>query len=357
MPVEDVQRRLASWLTTQMPGCADVRIEELDRVDFGYSAETLLLTVAWEEGGAQHREPVVLRLRPPTPGLLEPYDLKLQFDILRALEPTPVRAPRARWHEPTGDVLGREFYVMERLGGTVYEQGLDELDASPEQVRRMSESMIDQLAAIHTVDLGATGLDSVGDGHDHLDRELDRWSGEVHRVQRGPLPALERLASELRLRQPAPHPVATLVHGDAKPGNFAFEGGEVSAVFDWELATVGDPLTDIGWAEIMWSMPGSFTTLPGSLDVEAFVARWEELTGLRTREREWYRALNAFKMAVILLVGAMHFDQGLTDDPRIAMMGLGVSFLTERGLQELGIDEPLEHGPNRPSPERMATIT
>ena len=71
-------------------------------------------------------------------------------------------------------------------------------------------------------------------------------------MQRDRLPALERLAAELADRQPAPCPIVALVHGDPKPGNFAFEGDEVSAVFDWELATVGDPLTDIGWLECNW---------------------------------------------------------------------------------------------------------
>src|SRR6185503_5636506 len=89
----------------------------------------------------------------------------------------------------------------------------------------------------------------------HLDRELDHWSGEMHRVQRGSLPALERLLEELRATKPQPCPTVTLVHGDAKPGNFAFVGDEVSAVFDWEMTTVGDPLTDIGWMELRVKRP------------------------------------------------------------------------------------------------------
>ena len=78
------------------------------------------------------------------------------------------------------------------------------------------------------------------------DREIDHWTSEIRRVQRGPLPALERLAEAVREQQPEQCPSVTLVHGDAKPGNFAFEGSEVSAVFDWEMATIGDPLADIG---------------------------------------------------------------------------------------------------------------
>src|SRR4029077_10602524 len=157
---------------------------------------------------------------------LEPNDVQpISFDIVLSAVTPP-------------------FFVMERVAGEVYEMAAPQ-DATPERIRRMCLSMADQLAAIHTVDLSATGLDSLTEEATHLDRELDHWSGEMHRVQRGSLPALERLLGELRATKPQPFPTVTLVHGDAKPGNFAFVGDEVNAVFDWEMTTVGDPLTDI----------------------------------------------------------------------------------------------------------------
>jgi aminoglycoside phosphotransferase (APT) family kinase protein len=315
----------------------------------------MLLTVAWRDGDGEHRENVVVRLRPPDPGLLPPYDLARQFAILRALEPTPVRSPRARWYEGTGEVLGREFYVMERLPGDVYEREIpEELAGDPDRVRRMCDDMIDQLAAIHTVDLRATGLDAIADGHGYLERELDHWGGEIRRVQRGPVPALTRLEEELRERMPAQCSTITLVHGDAKPGNFAFVDGAVTAVFDWEMTTIGDPLADIGWAEVLWSMPGSFTNVPGTPSADELVARWERATGIRTQHRDWYRAFQLFKMAVIMLVGAQLFDAGLTDDERFAVMGYAVVFLTEQALAELDITEQLDPGEVLPREERLA---
>jgi aminoglycoside phosphotransferase (APT) family kinase protein len=278
--------RLTAWLRMQLPD-DDVRIEGLDRVEFGYSAEMMVLTIVT---GTERRD-VVLRLRPRPPALLEPYDLKGQFGILRALDDTPVRAPRALWLEESGDVLGRPFFVMERVAGEVYEMAAPQ-DATPERIRRMCLSMADQLAAIHTVDLSATGLDSLTEEATHLDRELDHWSGEMHRVQRGSLPALERLLEELRATKPQPCPTVTLVHGDAKPGNFAFVGDEVSAVFDWEMTTVGDPLTDIGWMELLWMQPVGITSHPSAPTIDDFLARYEEVSGISTRNREWYRALN-----------------------------------------------------------------
>jgi aminoglycoside phosphotransferase (APT) family kinase protein len=354
MDSDDLRSRLVRWLSDQLPDATDVRVDGLSAVDFGHSAETLLLTVDWvAEGG--HHEDVVLRLEPPAPGLLPPYDLQRQFDVLRSLEATAVRSPRALWIDTTGDVLGRPFYLMERLDGSVYEQEVpDGIAGDPAVVRRMSESLVEQLAAIHTVDLDATGLSRIADGYGYLASQLDHWAGEIDRVRRGPLPALDRLIDELRAGMPEQCPHITLVHGDSKPGNFAYTGTEVSAIYDWELATVGDPLTDIGWTETVW--PLGFTGRPGALSADEMVALWSELTGIEARNRTWYRAFQSLKMSAIMLVGAMLFDAGHSDDQRMALMGYGVQFVTQAALEDLGVDEPHDPGPVMPRDERMATL-
>jgi aminoglycoside phosphotransferase (APT) family kinase protein len=352
-----VGQRLESWFATRFPGTNRVRVEGLSRVQLGHSAETLMVTLGWRDGEGDHRRDVVLRLRPPEPGLLEPYDLKRQYDILTALAPTPVRSPRALWYEPSGEVLGREFYVMERMTGTVYERGVpDEIRHDPALVNRMCESLVRQIAAIHTVDLPASGLDRIGDGTRYLEEEFEHWSSEIARWQQGPLPALERLVAVLHDQKPTSGPKPTLVHGDCKPGNFAFDEGEVTAVFDWEMATVGDPLADIGWAELLWASPGYATSAPGALSVDEFVARWEELTGIRTQRREWYRAFQALKMAVIMFVGGQLFDAGHSRDLRLAEMAHAVHPMTQLGLHQLGVDEQLEAGPVLPRTERVRKV-
>lgn len=358
---EATSATLRDWFERQLGGpdhdARDVRIEGLDRAELGHSAETILLTLVWSARGQQRRRDVVIRMRPPAPGLLEPYDLERQFRILRALEPTPVRSPAVYWYEGTGEVLGREFYVMERLDGTVYERGVPpELDDAPDRIARMSRGVVEQIAAIHRVDLEQAGLGFLGDGHDFLDRQLEHWGGEMRRVQRGPLPALERLLAELRAQQPEQSQTITLVHGDPKPGNFAFVDDEVSAVFDWELTTVGDPLADIGWAEVNWTTPGSFTIRPGGLTTDELVARYEELSGIPVVHREWYRAFQGFKLCVIMFVGAMLFDQGASDDLRLAYMGMAVDMFTKPALAELGVDDDLEPGPVTARDERVRDV-
>jgi aminoglycoside phosphotransferase (APT) family kinase protein len=351
---EEVRARLTGWLRTQLPDADGLRVEGLDRVEFGHSAEMMVLTVVWGHGGDEIRRDVVVRLRPRPPALLEPYDLARQFTVLRALEGSAVRVPRALWLEDTGDVLGRPFFVMERVPGTVYEmEAPQEPDVSADGVRRMCESMAEQLAAIHTVDIAEVHLDSLDDGGNHLDREIDHWSHEMQRVKRGTLPALERLLHELKATRPSPHHAVTLVHGDAKPGNFAFVGDEVSAVFDWELTTLGDPLTDIGYLELLWRMPVGIPSHEAAITIDDMIGRYEAVSGIDVVNREWYRALNAFKLAVINLIGSRLFDDGVTDDQRFMLNAYGIPLFTQMGLADLGVTEQLDDGPVMPREERM----
>ncbi|MBL7498012.1 phosphotransferase family protein [Frankia sp. CNm7] len=344
--------RLAEWLIRQMGNVDEVRLEEPEDLDFGHSAEMVALTLVSRRGGREHSQDVVVRLRPSEPGLLEPYDMRRQFDILKALESTAVRSPRSLWIEPSGEVLGRPFFVMERVAGEVYERHTPP-ESDEELLRRMCGSMVTQLAAVHLVDLEATGLSRLGEGHTFLDRELERWAGEMRRVQRGPLPAMERMLEQLRLQQPEPCERIALVHGDPKPGNFAFLDDEVSAVFDWELADVGDPLADIGYLEILWAMPVGITSKRSSLTVEEFVALYEECTGIRVRHRPWYRAMQVFKICVIQLIGSMLFDAGHWDDLRAIDMAHGIQRMVPMGLADLGVTDSPELGPVFPRRERQ----
>ena len=197
----DSQARLAAWCARQL-GVDAVTIDDFAGVPTGHSAETIKLTLSWDDAGP-HRQDVVVRVRPEPPGLLEPYDLRMQFDLLEALAPTPVRAPKVLWYEETGAVLGRECFVMECAEGTVYERSIPaELTDDPPRVRRMSEALVDELVAIHDVDTATLSFLTATD--DPVGRDLAHWESEMRRVQRGPLPALELLLAELERRRPAP---------------------------------------------------------------------------------------------------------------------------------------------------------
>jgi hypothetical protein len=132
------------------------------------------------------------------------------------------------------------------------------------------------------------------------------------------------------------------------PGTSPSSTARSRPCFDWELATIGDPLTDIGWTEVLWSTPNAFTALPRALSADEFVARWEERTGLSTRHRAWYRALASLKMAVILLVGGHLYEIRQSDDPRLLEMTDVIAPVTQQALRDLGVHEVLEPGPVSP---------
>lgn len=353
MTPEAQQAALTQWLRANLQLSPQARVEGLQTLDFGHSAEMIALTMI---DGEEQRQDLVIKLHPPSPGLLEPYDLERQYKILQALDPSPVKAPKVRCYEATGTVLGRDFYVMDRIAGEAYEREVPEELDEPGRITAMCESLVDELASVHLVDLASVGLADLDDGATYVDRELQRWAGEMQRVQRGPLPALERLHAELTSRRPAPSGRITLVHGDAKPGNFGFVDDRASAVFDWEMTDLGDPLADIGYLEMMWAYPVGITSRPTAPPFEHVLARWEERTGIQATDRAWWLALAAFKTSVILLVGSMLFDAGISSDMRYLEMALGVDMTTQAGLQALGVTETIEAGPVISSDERIAEI-
>ena len=182
---DEVRDRLATWFARRL-AVTDVRIDGLGRLDVGHSAEMIGLTVMSHGAGAEHRRDVVIRLRPGYPDCSSPTTSS-GSSAFYGRSPTGVKAPRALWMELSPDVLGRPFFVMERAPGEVYEREVPE-DLGAERVRRLTEDFVDELAQIHLVDLEATGLGRLGDGREHLARELDRWEGDMRRVHVGRSP-------------------------------------------------------------------------------------------------------------------------------------------------------------------------
>ena len=153
--------------------------------------------------------------------------------------------PKMYWAESDESVIGRPFFVMEKLDGVIIEFEIPDylLTAPPDKIRRMSTRYAEVFAAIHRVDWRARGLEFLDHGGNPVERELAWWESELRRVQPGPLPAFEVIDRWLRDHMPEPSPVLTLVHGDPKPGNIFFQDEKIVGVFDWEMTTVGDPMT------------------------------------------------------------------------------------------------------------------
>jgi aminoglycoside phosphotransferase (APT) family kinase protein len=311
---------------------------EAERVGDGHSNVTYLV----RRGG----ERFVLR-RPPRPPLPpSAHDVLREARLLRALENTPARVPRVLAVGDDGSVLGVPFYVMEEVRGTVITDALPPALDDPAARARIGEELIDALVEIHAVDWRAAGLEGFGKPSGYLERQLRRFTGLWEHNKTRELPVVAEVGDWLAANLPE-SPPATIVHGDYRLGNTMVaddEPARLVAVFDWELATIGDPLADLGYLTVTWVAPGdpddtmfaalsAVTREPGFPSREQLVARYEERSGRSMSALHWYQALALWKAAVFMEGNYKRFLAGASDDSFMAVFDQGVPALAEKALE------------------------
>jgi aminoglycoside phosphotransferase (APT) family kinase protein len=238
-------------------------------------------------------------------------------------------------------VIGAPFYVMEVVDGTVATTAVPAaLDAEPER-RRMADELIDALAEIHAVDWRAGGLEGFGRPTGYLERQLRRFTGLWEHNQTRELPTLDKVTAWLAEHRPESSE-ATIVHGDYRLGNVMFAPrapARLVAVFDWELATIGDPLADLGYLVATWAEAGDpdfevalhdVTRQPGFPTRDALIARYEAATGRSMSDLRWYTTLALWKSAIFLEGSYKRRLAGTADDPFFDLLERGVPQLAER---------------------------
>jgi aminoglycoside phosphotransferase (APT) family kinase protein len=305
----------------------------------GHSNVTYLI----ERDGAQ----VVLR-RPPRPPLPpSAHDVLREARLLRALWDTPARVPRVLAVCDEEATIGMPFYVMERVDGEVIVSSIPEALDTPAQRALIGEQLIDALVEIHAVDWRAVGLEGFGKPTGYLERQLRRFGGLWELNKTREIPAVERLgawlAEHLPDQDPPTHP-STIVHGDYRLGNTIFAAGapaRLAAVLDWEMATIGDPLADLGYLCMMWTQAddpdeglrahlGGVTRMEGFPTRAELIARYEERSGRSMSDIRWYTTLALWKSVVFMEGNYRRAIAGTTDDPYLAAFGEGVLELAER---------------------------
>jgi aminoglycoside phosphotransferase (APT) family kinase protein len=239
-------------------------------------------------------------------------------------------------------VIGAPFYVMEKMDGHVVTSEVPpELDTAEDR-RRMGEELVDALVEIHAVDWERAGLEGFGKPTGYLERQLRRFGGLWDHNKTREIAAVERVGGWLREHMPE-SPKATIVHGDYRLGNVMMAPSapaNVIAVFDWEMATIGDPLADLGYLSTLWTDRddpplGSFE-LSGVTREEGFptrpelVARYEERSGRSMTDIRWYQTLALWKAVVFMEGNYKRAVSGMTDDPFLKTFGDGVVELAHR---------------------------
>jgi aminoglycoside phosphotransferase (APT) family kinase protein len=252
----------------------------------------------------------VLR-RPPLGHVLPTaHDMAREYKVLAALEGTDVPVPRVIAFCDDNDVNDAPFYVMEMVDGVILRSASDVAAVAPDDLRRCSESLIDVLVAIHGVDYSAVGLDDFGHPDGYVERQVRRWGEQWERSKTRDLPAVDELSRRLRAALPT-SPPPTIVHGDYRLDNTMLapdDAGRIVAVLDWEMATLGDPLADLGLFLIYWARDEAQTGVVGAttsadkgfLSRDEIVARYAKASGRDLSQLEFYEALASYKLAIIL---------------------------------------------------------
>jgi aminoglycoside phosphotransferase (APT) family kinase protein len=319
-----IRRPLEAFLDERGLGSGELQAKP---VGDGHSNVTYVI----RRGGAEW----VLR-RPPRPPLPpSAHDVLREAFLLKALERTRVRVPKVLATCDDESLLGVPFYVMELVDGVVLNADLpDGL-----QPARVGDELIDALIEIHDADWRACGLEGFGKPSGYLERQLRRFTGLWEHNATREVPALDEVTSWLGEHIPESGP-ATIVHGDYRLGNVMFTGDRLSAIFDWELATIGDPLADVGYLLATWAQAGdpdstiaSLTTVtrqPGFPTRDELVARYEQRSGRSMTDMPWYMTLALWKSAIFLEGSYKRRLAGTTDDPFFDRLKDGVPEIAER---------------------------
>ncbi len=305
---------------------------EAEPVGEGHSNVTFLIRRDGKE--------VVLR-RPPRPPLPpSAHDVLREALLLRAVERAPVRTPRVLATCEDAAVIGAPFYVMEKVEGDVITTQVPPALDTAEQHGRIADELIDALVEVHAVDWRACGLEGYGKPTGYLERQLRRFGGLWEHNKTREIATLDKVTAWLAAHRPESGP-ATIVHGDYRLGNVMLAPGapaRLNAIFDWELATIGDPLADVGYLTATYAQPGdpdniftlgAVTTQPGFPTRAELIARYEERSGRSMSDVAWYATLALWKAAIFLEGSYKRLLAGTTDDPFFRMLDTGVPALAE----------------------------
>jgi aminoglycoside phosphotransferase (APT) family kinase protein len=288
---------------------------------------------------------MVLRRPPFGSKVKSAHDMGREYHVLSKLHNT-YPAPAPLLHCTDESIIGAPFYLMERVRGVILRKDLPQgMMLPPDTARRLSESFIDNLAALHALDYNALGLGDLGKPVGYLERQVKGWIERYHGSKTEELPEVERISLWLGRHMP-PQSDATLIHNDYKYDNMVLaehEITEIKAVLDWEMCTLGDPLSDLGTALAYWvnaDDPPQLqivrwgpTAIPGSRRRQELAERYAEKTGRTLASIVFYYVFALFKVAVIIQQIYYRYYHGLTKDQRFAALGEVTKMLLRVGLE------------------------
>ena len=319
--MDEFSSRVAAYLEAKMPGASNVEVSGLSRIHGGASRETYRLHAAWDEGGARKDRALILR-RDPEASLIE-TERDLEYNAYRAFHPTGLPVPEPLFLETDTKWLDRPFFVMEQI--------MDSQAASPfspdpfgELAGKLGDQFWRYLGQISGADPDAIGFSASMEPvkpEECWKHELDKWEQVIDEDELTPQPIARAAIRWLRQNPPPPPKKIAVVHGDYRTGNFMFNGaGDITAILDWEMCHLGDPLEDLAWAaDPLWAF-GNVERPAGLVDREEAYRIWQEASGV-TLDREafeWWEVFAAVKGLAIWISAGKEYQSGANRDPVLA---------------------------------------
>ncbi len=320
---------LVSYLAQKLGG-DDLTIKDVWQNTEGWSMETFSLTVEYTKDGTRVDQEIILR-RQPVSGLLEPYDVSIEYRILAALQDTGVIIPKTFWYEPDPAVFERPFYAMEKVAGEVHflTQVPDpdyRLIPDDQERASLAEDFIANLVHIHACDWRSLGLDFLGDpgpGKGSALRQIEYWGAVIERAGFRAKPLVTLTVNWLRRNAPETDTVR-LVHGDYRTGNFIYKDKRIRAILDWEMTHLGDPHEDLVYVlGSLWCSPPPTNWVCHLLPEEEFLERYEDQSGLKVDKQklEYFQILLDLKAVGIMTTAANAFARNKTPDLKPGAFG------------------------------------
>jgi aminoglycoside phosphotransferase (APT) family kinase protein len=307
----------------------------------GHSNLTYLVRFAGRE--------MVLRRAPRGVDVKSAHDMRREFEVLSALSPLYSKAPKALAFCDDPSVIGAAFYLMERVEGPVLRSSTPPagVDLPPDRMRALSFALVDGLAELHALDVSSGPLAALGKPEGYASRQVSGWTERWLRAKTEEAPHLDAAAAWLAAHLPAAGRPA-LLHNDFKYDNLVLDPADptrIAAVLDLEMATLGDPLLDLGTTLGYWidpddpaevrALPFGATLIPGNLSRKDVAARWAERTGRDAPALLFAYVFGLFKIAVIAQQIYRRFALGHTHDPRFGTLIHGVRILGRQSARAL----------------------
>lgn len=329
------QERLFAYAAPHLPGEGDITVE---RLAAGHSNLTFVVRRDGREW--------ILR-RPPQGDLLPTaHDVIREYRVMDLLARSGcgVRVPTVTVACEDSDVIGAPFYLMERVPGDVIRSTLPDWAGEAER-RAIGFELVDALVELHSAPVEPFVEAGIGRPNGYLARQLRRWRGQRDGAKTRELPDYDVLSEWLEANLPM-DAGTSLVHGDYKLDNVVLSGPRVAAILDWEMATVGDPLADLGYLMSFWieegetdefaEVAGNVTKEPGFPTRAEMVARYAERSGRDVTDLTAYVVLAIWKLAILLEGSYSRHLAGTTDDPFFALLDRGVPALLARARAVAG---------------------